>query len=398
MPYVLPRSATPKNDLVFILAFGDLSYLELSSLYGHQASDLRRPWEDIAFGNFAERPGSLERLAGVHKVATAITNGPAAWAEAADRLETFLESFDSDFNFSVSLYTPDPPEKQEYEELLSAVLSSVRDAGFRKANLVRARDGTEVPGRDVISRNLLDFVVIRLGEEYWVGATSFVPDTEEFLVRSKERPVVSSEISISSRLARLLLNLAGVKKGDLLLDPFCGAGTIIAEAVTLGANCIGVDRSRNRIENTKRNLEWLSRALGQSDQTCSLVVGDAMRLERVLGDTVVDKIVTEPILLPRLNFAPNVDRAKKMIRSSSALYSEALYSMSGAIKRGGRIVIVTPSLRTDKGRDISVVLENLEEVGLRPFRFARSGLEYPIRISHENTRWIRRLVYVLERA
>ncbi|MGD0637242.1 MAG: DNA methyltransferase, partial [Nitrososphaerales archaeon] len=114
------------------------------------------------------------------------------------------------------------------------------------------------------ARKIVDFVVLRLGEKYWLGATLYVPDSQQFQVRSNERPVVSSQISISSRLARLLLNLGGVRKGGVVLDPFCGSGTILAEAITAGLSCIGVDRDRNRIENSRQNLEWLSKTLKTS--------------------------------------------------------------------------------------------------------------------------------------
>ncbi len=278
------------------------------------------------------------------------------------------------------------------------VLATVRQAGFRKANMVRPRNGTELLGHDVASREVIDIVMIKLGGLYWVGATSFVPDTEQFQLRSNKRPVVSSEISISSRLARLLLNLAGLQKGQVLLDPFCGSGTILSEAIILGANCIGVDRDPVRIENTRRNLEWLSKAMGRTHQTCTLGVGDAMKLETLVEESSVDVIVSEPILLPKIDFAPAIEKARKMIKNSSMLYSEALYGISKAVRRGGRVVIVTPSLRSGSGKEVSVILENLEDVGLRPFQPHGIRFEYPVRISNEKTRWVKRLVYVFERS
>ena len=150
-------------------------------------------------------------------------------------------------------------------------MSLVRKAGFRKANLVRARGGgTEVHAREIASRKILDFIVLRaeeggVGGGYWIGVTAYVPDADEFRTRSNERPVVSSQISISARLARVFLNLSGVSKGRTVLDPFCGSGTILSEALLVGANCIGVDRNPGRIENARKNLEWLSSKPGVRD-------------------------------------------------------------------------------------------------------------------------------------
>jgi tRNA G10 N-methylase Trm11 len=86
-----------------------------------------------------------------------------------------------------------------------------------------------------------------------------------------------------------------------------------------------------------------------------------------------------------------------MIRNSSRLYSESLYSMAAVVRKGGRVVIVAPSLRTAEDRDVSVLLEDVGAAGLAPFQPVQVPFEYPVRISHENTRWVKRLVYVFER-
>lgn len=397
MPYLLPRSLTKTKSLAFILAFGDLSYLEICTVLENRLISSRQPWDQVALVELKDDNGGYEKLAGVHKVAVPVTLQPKSWLASIKELEAFLSEFDDSFNFSVSLYSPDGANDSEYEQVASTLLATVRRAGFRKANLIRPRNGTEVLTKEIVSRKIIDFIVIRLGEDFWVGVTSYIPETQQFQLRSNERPVVSADISISSRLAKVLLNIGGIRKGQLVLDPFCGSGTVLSEALLAGAKCIGVDRDRVRIENTKRNLEWLSKTLGVSNESYSLKVGDATRLETLMGDVEVDAVVSEPIFLPRIDFAPALEKAKKLIRNSSRLYSESLYSIASVVKKGGRVVIVTPSLRTAAERDVSVVLENVEEAGLRPFRPISHHFDYPVKISHEKTRWVRRLVYVFER-
>lgn len=365
---------------------------------GVRLSSSKLLWEDVAILELKDNKQGYENLAGVHKVAVAISPTPRARLDDIEELDEFLRGFDDGFSFSVSLYSREGAGDAEYEEVLSTLLTVVRETGFRKANLVRPRNGTEVQSREISSRRIIDFVVLKLGGKYWLGATVYVPDTDQYQVRSKERPVVSSQISISSRLARLLLNLSGVQKGGVVLDPFCGSGTILSEAVVAGATCIGVDRDRNRIENSRQNLEWLTGTLKLPNKPYSLKVGDSTRLETVIDGVEVDAIVTEPILLPRVDSAPRINKARKMVRNSSRLYSEALYSMAGVLRKGGRLVVVAPSLRTADGRDVSVLLENEGAAGLVPFQPRGGHFEYPVRIAHENTRWIRRLVYVFERS
>jgi tRNA G10 N-methylase Trm11 len=397
MPYLLPRSLTKTKSLGFILAFGDLSYLEICTVLSERLLKSEQPWSQIAIVEMKDDKGGYEKLAGVHKVVVPVTLQPKSWLASIKELEALLDEFDDSFNFSVSLYAPQGASDAEYEYIASTLLATIRKAGFRKANLIRPRNGTEVLTQEIVSRKIIDFVVVRLGDDYWVGITSFIPETQQFQLRSNERPVVSADISISSRLAKVLLNLSGVKKGQTVLDPFCGSGTVLSEALLTGTNGIGVDRDRVRIENAKRNLEWLSKTRGVSNSSYSLRVGDATRLEDIMNGEKVDAVVSEPIFLPKIDYAPTLDKARKLIRNSSRLYSESLYSISSVVKKGGRVVIVTPSLRTAADREVSVVLENVEEVGLRPFRPAPHHFDYPVKISHEKTRWVRRLVYVFER-
>ncbi len=45
------------------------------------------------------------------------------------------------------------------------------------------------------------------------------------------------------QMIRALLNIIGLKEGDIVLDPFIGSGTTAVEAQLLGINCLGVDVS-----------------------------------------------------------------------------------------------------------------------------------------------------------
>jgi len=130
-----------------------------------------------------------------------------------------------------------------------------------------------------------------------------------------------------------------------------------------------------------------------------VVTGDATNLRRSLGEQMVDAIVSEPILMPRLSSPPTLEKARRLIKHASSIYSDALYEMSGVLRRGGRMVLVTPSLRTIEGKDVTLSFEDLKEVGLRPFEPSGTPpYEYPLRVSHQSTRWVRRMVYALERA
>ena len=61
---------------------------------------------------------------------------------------------------------------------------------------------------------------------------------------------------MSPKLARCMVNLTGVKEGDLVLDPFCGTGGILIEAGIMGASVVGVDIDERMVEGTIKNLKY----------------------------------------------------------------------------------------------------------------------------------------------
>ena len=85
--------------------------------------------------------------------------------------------------------------------------------------------------------------------------------------------------SLKPSVAAAMVRLAGLSPGDLVLDPCCGAGTIIKEALDQGAFVCGGDNNPDAIVAARLNVgeqaalaEWDARALPVSDQTINKVV------------------------------------------------------------------------------------------------------------------------------
>ena len=88
---------------------------------------------------------------------------------------------------------------------------------------------------------------------------------------------------MNSSLARVMCNLAGVRPGDIVLDPFCGGGGILCEASHIGASVIGIDLSWKLLAGAKVNLSKIG-------MNYSLIQGDTQRLPI----NSVNRIVSDP--------------------------------------------------------------------------------------------------------
>ena len=118
-----------------------------------------------------------------------------------------------------------------------------------------------------------------------VGRRLAVIDRASFEARKTRNLPFDYPISLHPKFARCLVNLANVKAGDVLLDPFCGTGAIVAEASLVGANALGTDISEKMIAGARRNLAslGLEADLRESD------IGDVPEIV-----AHVDGIATDP--------------------------------------------------------------------------------------------------------
>ncbi len=129
-------------------------------------------------------------------------------------------------------------------------------------------------------------------------------------------------LALNPKLARAMLNLARLKEGDRVLDPFCGSGSILIEAGLMGMDAFGTDRDREMLWGCRENLGYygVEATLGEGDAT-------DIRLEEM------DAIVTDP---------PYARASKMFERGLDQLYSEFLASAYKALKAGGFLVLSVP--------------------------------------------------------
>ena len=130
--------------------------------------------------------------------------------------------------------------------------------------------------------------------------------------------------SMSPKLARCMVNLTGVKKGDLVLDPFCGTGGILLEAGIMGAKVIGVDIDEKMVNGTIKNLNYC----GVKDY--KVFQGDARKISL---PNKVNAIATDP---------PYGISASTGGEESQNLYAEALVTMEEILTDTGRLCMATP--------------------------------------------------------
>ncbi|MGC8884965.1 MAG: DNA methyltransferase [Candidatus Nanoarchaeia archaeon] len=132
--------------------------------------------------------------------------------------------------------------------------------------------------------------------------------------------------SLKPKLALLLVNLSRAKPGKILLDPFCGAGSILIEAGLIGCKPIGLDLDEKMIDRSKINLHFYN-------VKAKLYVGNALALENFFKPNSIDAIATDP---------PYGRSTKIGAESLNALYKGFFNSAWIVLKKGAFMSLIYP--------------------------------------------------------
>lgn len=192
-----------------------------------------------------------------------------------------------------------------------------------------------------------DFILLMERTRWHLARTTFVHDFEGQAHREFDRPVANPESGmLPVQLARVLVNLSG--RNGTLLDPFCGSGTVLGEAMLLGwQRVIGSDISMQEVDAARANLAWLANQAGRL-RPPELLVSSAEGLDRTIARGTVDAVVTEPTLGPALRGKVEMQKLLKNADDLKKLYRRALAAFIPPLKNGGRVVMIFP--RFNDGR------------------------------------------------
>lgn len=192
----------------------------------------------------------------------------------------------------------------------------------------------------LLSDNGLEIILINDDEQQiHLGKTLAVQDFREYSKFDFGRPGRDDFSGmLPPKVAQIMINLAQISKQDALLDPFCGSGTVVQMAATLGyTNLWASDISEKALADTKQNFDWL-----QLPVKPKLGIMSATELSEYLPPNSIDAIVTEPYLGHPLKGNESPQHLTKVINELSDLYNKSLEEFKKILKPQGIIIMIIP--------------------------------------------------------
>jgi len=219
---------------------------------------------------------------------------------------------------------------------------------------ITLQDGTKVPN---ISSALIEeeYVLFSENDKSYFARITQKCNYEEIEARDMEKPIRREELSISPRLSKILINLSGVKEDEVLIDPFCGIGVILSEALLQNINVVGVDRDNSAIKGARENLKWFK----FNPKRYILENGDSSRI-RI---SKANGVATEPDLGETLRKITTEKKAKETLRNFERLMINVINNLKS--NTSGKIAFTSPYIRTIKKRAGCNIERILEETGYK---------------------------------
>jgi tRNA G10 N-methylase Trm11 len=284
-----------------------------------------------------------------------------------------------------------PAAKAAQRFLGSALKDELKEQG-KKARFMgfpRDRENPQLTPVEVLKKGLVDShaeFVLCIGKcETGIGTTCAVHNPFEFQKRDIEKPVQRKIFGISPRIAKIMVNLTRCRPGKVFLDPFCGVGNILQEALLARARVIGVDINRWCVDAAKRNLSWLTTEYSIEDADYMVLQGDARNLRQRIRDEI-DCIATEPDLGPALREVATTPYAEKILENLTPLFNDFLLEAYALLRENGILVLVTPFVKTRSGKPVTMNTEELAQSAgfetVKPFdavAFVGEASSFPLR-------------------
>ncbi|MFA5124677.1 MAG: DNA methyltransferase [Patescibacteria group bacterium] len=270
----------------------------------------------------------MKRLGGVIKIGLVLGERP----EAQPIIASAISKKDGRFNFGLSFY------EQKTSNWGLNIKKQLKEQGIA-SRLVTSRESAL--SSVIITKEKCQDYIIAPG---FFAQTCAVQDFKEFGRRDFGRPAADAYSGmLPPKAAKMMINLSGAKLTDTILDPFCGSGTIISEALAMGyTNLIGTDLSAKAVADSQKNLEWLAKELSITDYRLSIDQIDVKELADKIKSASIDAIITEPYLGKPIRGQESSEQIKKTIAELSDLYLIAFQQFKKVLAKNGRIVMVFP--------------------------------------------------------
>ncbi len=381
-----------------------LGLAELESLYGPEHV---RPLGSHALLDVSASEIDFKRLGGTIKVAQLLTVLPSTdWKSTYDYLAENIPRHlknvpGGTFTLGVSVYGPTFNLAKLNADLLS--LKKVIRASGRSVRIVPNKtselSSAQVLHNKLTHRGAWELLLVRAGGKTYIAQTLFVQDIEAYAARDQARPKRDARVGmLPPKLAQILVNLAvpaaisNKQKAIRVLDPFCGTGVILQEALLMGYHVIGSDIDPRLVDFAKTNIQWLVQKYPVTMGQVVIEIADATTHKWPRFSAL-----TSEVYLGRpLAALPSPAKLQGIINDVNTIVRKFLQNLLPQLKTGQKAVLAIPAWKLGNNFKHLPLIDHLTDMGYNRVSFVHTSSDHLIYFREDQI--VARELLVLEKA
>lgn len=219
----------------------------------------------------------------------------------------------------------------------------------------------------------IELLLLKDGQNTLLAQTVAVQDIEAYARRDQGRPKRDARVGmLPPKLAQIIVNLtAGHQKpadNTIVLDPFCGTGVVLQEALLMGFGAYGTDLEPRMIDYSQQNLDWLTTHGVKNDPL--LEVGDATSHQ---WQDTFSVVACETYLGRPLSNWPKPETLQDIIGTCNVIIEKFLRNIGDQIAPGTRLCLAVPCwIAPDGTKNHLPLLDQLGKMRYNRIRFEHS--------------------------
>jgi tRNA G10 N-methylase Trm11 len=216
-----------------------------------------------------------------------------------------------------------------------------------------------------------ELLLIRDGSTTLLAQTIAVQDIDAYAARDQGRPKRDARVGmLPPKLAQTIINLAtsdAAPADHVVLDPFCGTGVILQEALLMGFGIYGTDIEPRMVEYSQKNLDWLDERQELLNPVRKLEVGDAANHQWNPAPGIV---ACEGYLGQPFSSLPSPEKLADVRSTCNLILKKFLQNIHGQLKPGSRLCVAVPAWQERPSRFLHLsALDHLEDLGYNRVSF-----------------------------
>lgn len=200
-----------------------------------------------------------------------------------------------------------------------------------------------------LAENKIELLVV-IGEKRTLIAESTGTQNITALARRDQgRPKRDAFVGmLPPKLAQIMINLStgGEPIDGYLLDPFCGTGVLLQEALLMGYDVYGTDLADKMIDYSEQNLKWLADQTHHPLGEWSLDIGDATE---TTWPQPLSTVATETYLGQPFSAPPSPQKLTQVKNTCNNIVKSFLKNLHHQLPDDCTICIAVPAWRDASG-------------------------------------------------